>query len=109
MFYIYEEFIGDTLSIYGYIENDVYKTVKKARKKYLKAVVVYKGPIKAPIKKNDILGKLKISYNIQNDEEWKLIVGNKEYVIKEKDDIDKIEFNGLVRNINLIRSTTKIN
>ena len=45
----------------------MYKTVKKARKKYLKAVVVYEGPIKAPIKKNDILGKLKISYKIKKD------------------------------------------
>jgi hypothetical protein len=35
------------------------------------------------------------------------MIGNKEYAIKEKGDIDKIEFNSLVRNINLIRSTSK--
>ena len=51
--------------------------------------------------------KLKISYDIQNDEEWKLMIGNKEYTLKEKNDIDKIEFNNIVRNINLARSTTK--
>jgi len=29
------------------------------------------------------------------------------YILKEKDDIDKIEFNSIDGNINLIRSTTK--
>ena len=53
------------------------------------------------------IDKLKVSYDIQNNEEWKLMIGNKVYTLKEKNDIDKIEFNSLVRNINLIRSTTK--
>ena len=41
---------------------DIYKTIPKARKKHLKGVVEYSGPILAPIKKNDIVGKLKIFY-----------------------------------------------
>jgi len=65
--------LGKKDKVKAYIENDVYQTVKKARKKYLKAVVVYKGPIKAPIKKNDILGKLKISYKNEIIDEYDLL------------------------------------
>ncbi len=45
-----------------YIKKDVYKTIPKARKKYLKAVIEYDGPIKAPILKDQIIGTLKIYY-----------------------------------------------
>ena len=45
-----------------YVNNNIYKTIPKARKKYLKVVIKYKGPIEAPIKKNQILGKLEIFY-----------------------------------------------
>ena len=45
-----------------YIKKDVYKTIPKARKKFLKVSINYNGPIKAPIKKDDILGNLKITY-----------------------------------------------
>ena len=51
----------DTVKIY--IENDIYKTIPKARKKLLKVSLHYNGPIQAPIKKDDILGKLKLTYD----------------------------------------------
>ncbi len=41
---------------------DIYKTIQKAKKKYMKVKVVYEGPIKAPIKKNDVVGELQISF-----------------------------------------------
>ena len=41
---------------------DVYKTVPKARKKYLKAIIKYDGPILAPIKKDDVVAKLNLFY-----------------------------------------------
>ena len=34
-----------------YLNDDIYETIPKAKKKYLKAVVGYDGPIAAPIKK----------------------------------------------------------
>ena len=40
-------------------KNDIYKTIPKAKKKYLKVIIEYIGPIKAPINKNDVVGKLK--------------------------------------------------
>ena len=45
-----------------HVNKDIYKTIPKARKKYLKAMIEYNGPVLAPIKKNDIVGKLKIFY-----------------------------------------------
>ena len=45
-----------------YTKVDVYKTIPKARKKYLKGVIEYNGPILAPIVKEDEVGTLKIYY-----------------------------------------------
>ena len=44
------------------VKTDIYKTIPKARKKYLKVEVKYDGPVQAPIKKNDVIGKIKIYY-----------------------------------------------
>ena len=45
-----------------YTKEDIYKTIPKRKKKYLKVVIEYNGPIKAPIKKDEIVGKIKISF-----------------------------------------------
>ena len=44
------------------VKTDIYKTIPKARKKYLKVKLKYDGPIQAPIKKNQVIGKIKITY-----------------------------------------------
>jgi len=54
--------LGKKSFVNAYVSEDIYKTIPKARKKFLKVSINYKGPIQAPIKKNDILGKLKIIY-----------------------------------------------
>jgi len=41
---------------------DIYITIPKAKKKYIKTVIEYNGPILAPIKKNQKVGKLKIYF-----------------------------------------------
>ncbi len=46
-----------------YSDNDIYKTIKKARLKKLETKIVYNGPIEAPIKKGDKLAKLIINYD----------------------------------------------
>ena len=56
-----------------YIKENVYKTVPKARKKFLKISINYNGPIQAPIKKNDILGKLKVRYKDEIIQEYDLL------------------------------------
>ena len=45
-----------------YTKEDIYKTIPKRKKKYLKVAIEYNGPIKAPIKKDEIVGKIKISF-----------------------------------------------
>ena len=54
--------LGKQSTVAAYVKTDIYKTLPKARKKFLKVSVTYKGPIQAPIKKDDILGKLKVIY-----------------------------------------------
>ena len=54
--------LGKKNKIDVYTKEDVYKTIPKARKKYLKGAIEYNGPILAPIKQDDIVGKLKIFY-----------------------------------------------
>ena len=54
--------LGKKNKIDVYTKEDIYKTIPKARKKYLKGVIEYNGPILAPIKQDDIVGKLKIFY-----------------------------------------------
>ncbi len=53
---------GKQKKVKAYISSDIYKTIPKAKKKYLKVTVNYDGPLEAPIKKNDVIGKMKITY-----------------------------------------------
>ncbi len=53
---------GIKKKIKTFVKEDIYKTIPKAKKKYLKISVNYDGPIKAPIKKNDVVGNLKIHF-----------------------------------------------
>ena len=64
---------GTQKTIKSYINEDVYKTIPKAKKKYLKVSVNYQGPIKAPILKNDIIGKVKILYKDEQIGEYDLL------------------------------------
>lgn len=52
--------LGSKNSVEAYINEDVYITIPKGKKRLLKAELNYQGPIHAPIKKNTIIGKLKI-------------------------------------------------
>jgi len=65
--------LGKKNKVKTYLKNDVYKTIPKARKKYLKVIVNYYGPIEAPIKKDDILGKIKVLYKGEVIEEHELL------------------------------------
>ena len=58
----FDVWLGKKNTVGGYLKNNVYKTIKKARKKDLKVVAVYDGPIVAPVEKDDQIGILKIFY-----------------------------------------------
>ena len=53
---------GKQKKVKAYISSDIYKTIPKAKKKYLKVTINYEGPLEAPIEKHDVIGKMKITY-----------------------------------------------
>jgi len=57
-----EVWLGKKNHVDTYVKDNIYKTIPKARKKFLKVSINYNGPIEAPIKKDDVLGKLKVTY-----------------------------------------------
>ena len=57
---------GKKNNLKAYVNTDIYKTIPKAKKKYLKVVVSYDGPIVAPVRKDEIVGKLKIFFKDEN-------------------------------------------
>ena len=65
--------LGKDLFVNTYVKTDIYKTIPKARKKFLKVSITYVGPIEAPIKKDEVLGKLKIMYKDKFIEEYDLL------------------------------------
>ena len=54
--------LGKKKNISVYVNEDIYKTIPKSRKKYIKAIISYDGPIEAPIKKGDLVGNFKVYY-----------------------------------------------
>ena len=90
--------LGKKDKIGVYINEDSYKTIPKVeslyKKKFLKAVIQYNGPILAPIKKDDVVGKFKVFY--KDD----LI---KEYNLYASEDIKKVNmFSKILKSINFI-------
>jgi len=82
----------DTVEVY--VNKDIYKTIKKAKKKLLKISVNYEGPIQAPIKKGDKVALLKVVY----DDE---IVGK--YDLLASQDVKKVNFfTKLMRSLNYL-------
>ena len=65
--------LGKKDTVKTYIKNDIYKTIPKAKKRLLKVSLNYNCPIQAPIKKDDILGKLKLSFDDELIEEYDLL------------------------------------
>ena len=85
---------GKNDTVKTYVKNDIYKTVPKAKKRLLKISLNYNGPIQAPIKKDDILGKLKLSYD-------GVLVG--EYDLLAYEDVKRLNvFSRLIKSINFL-------
>ena len=86
--------LGKKDTVKTYIKNDIYKTIPKAKKRLLKVSLNYNGPIQAPIKKDDILGKLKLTYDGDLIEEYDLLA---------YEDIKKLNvFSRLMKSINFL-------
>ena len=90
--------LGKKDKIGVYINEDFYKTIPKVeslyKKKNLKAVIKYNGPILAPIKKDDIVGKFKVFYKDDLINEYNLYAS---------EDIKKVNiFSRILKSINFI-------
>ena len=86
--------LGKKDTVKTYIKNDIYKTIPKAKKRLLKVSLNYNGPIQAPIKKDDILGKLKLIFDGELIEEYDLLA---------YEDVKKLNvFSRLMKSINFL-------
>ena len=86
--------LGKESTVDVYTKNDIYKIIKKGQKRKLKIKVVYNGPIEAPIKKNQILAKLKIIYDQEQIGEYNLL---------SQRDVKKVNiFSRLMKSINYL-------
>mgnify|MGYP001085922859 FL=1 len=86
--------LGKQNSVDVYTNQDIYKTIKKAKKKLLKVSVKYEGPIEAPIKKDEKVAILKVVY----DDE---LVG--EYDLLASKEVKKVNFvSRLLKSLNYL-------
>ena len=86
--------LGKKSTVKTYIKNDIYKTIPKAKKRLLRVSLNYNGPIQAPIKKDDILGKLKLTFDSELIQEYDLLA---------YEDIKKLNvFSRLMKSINFL-------
>ena len=77
-----------------HFKKNIYKSIQKARLKNLRVVLNYNGPIKAPIKKDQIVGEVKVYYKDDLIETLDLLAS---------EDIDEVnKFTKLIRSINFL-------
>ena len=68
--------LGKVDKVDVYTNQDIYKTIKKAKKKLLKVFIKYEGPIEAPIKKDEKIAILKVVYDNELVGEYDLLASN---------------------------------
>ena len=92
--YKIDVWLGKENSVEAYTKENIYKTIKKAKKKLLKVVVKYDGPVEAPIEKDQKIATLRVVY----DQE---LVG--EYDLLSSKEIKKVNFfTRLIKSINYL-------
>ena len=68
--------LGKVDKVDVYTNQDIYKTIKKAKKKLLKVSIKYEGPVEAPIKKDEKIAILKVVYDDELVGEYDLLASN---------------------------------
>ena len=86
--------LGKESQVEVYLKQDIYKTIRKAKKKLLKVTLKYESPVEAPIKKNDIIGKFIVVYDDELVGEFDLLAAK---------NIDKVNiFTRLIKSLNYL-------
>ncbi len=77
-----------------YTKEDIYKIIKKGKKKLLKVKMLYEGPVEAPISKDQVLAKLRIIYDGELIDEYDLLA---------KEQVNKVNiFSRLMKSLNYL-------
>jgi len=86
--------LGKKEKVNVYVNENIYRTIPKAKKKYLKAKIVYDGPIAAPIKKDDFVAKLIVYFKDEIINEFNLYAS---------EDVKKVNiFSRIIKSINFL-------
>ena len=86
--------LGKQETVEAYTNQDIYKTIKKAKKKLLKVSVKYDGPVEAPIQKNQKIAMLRVVYDQELVGEYDLLSSKK---------VKKVNFiSRLIKSINYL-------
>jgi len=89
-----EVWLGKENIVNVYTKENIYKIIRKGQKKKLKAKFTYDGPVEAPIKKDQVLARLKIFY----DQE---LIG--EYDLLASEEVKKVNvFSRLIKSLNYL-------
>ncbi len=89
-----EVWLGKKDFVKVYTKEDIYKIIKKGKKKLLKVKMLYEGPVEAPINKDQVLAKLRIIYDDELIDEYKLLA---------KEQVNKVNiFSRLMKSLNYL-------
>jgi len=89
-----EVWLGKQGYVEVHVDADIYKIIKKAKKKLLKISIKYEGPIEAPINKNQKVGTFKVVYDQELIGEYDLLASN---------DVQKVNiFTRLIKSLNYL-------
>jgi serine-type D-Ala-D-Ala carboxypeptidase (penicillin-binding protein 5/6) len=86
--------LGKDQQVDVYVNQDIYKTIKKAKKKLLKVTIKYNGPIEAPVQKDEVVGSFRVVYDQELVGEYELLAAN---------NVDKVNiFTRLIKSLNYL-------
>ena len=89
-----EVWLGKKSQVDVHVDEDIYKVIKKAKKRLLKISIKYDGPIDAPIEKNQKVGIFKVVYDDEIIGEYDLLASNS---------VQKVNiFTRLIRSLNFL-------
>ena len=86
--------LGKEQQVDVYVNKDIYKIIKKAKKRLLKVTLKYEEPIEAPIKKDVVIGKFRVVYDDELVGEYDLLTAN---------NVEKVNiFTRLIKSVNYL-------